>query len=71
MRDVVWNVDGEGGDLGLHWFHWGLRSFALHFLPTGQGCERDLDVRAGEPEGAPAKGKRIPRDLFRPPPVNT
>lgn len=68
MRDVVWNVDGEGGDVGLHWFHRGLRSFALHFLPAGQGCECDFDVGAGEPEGAPEEGKGILRDLFRPRP---
>lgn len=58
MSDVVWNVDGQRGDLGLYWFHWGLWSVALHFLPSGQGCECDLDVCAGEPESAPATEKQ-------------
>lgn len=57
MSDVVWNVDGQGGDLRLYWFHWGLWSLALHFLPTGQRCECDLDVCTGEPECAPVKVK--------------
>lgn len=58
MSDVVWNVDGQRGDLGLHRLHWGLWSFALHLLPGGQSRECDLDVCAGEPERAPAKGKK-------------
>lgn len=61
VSNVVWNVDGQWGDLRLHRLHRGLRSLALHFLPTGQGRERDLDVGAGEPEGAPAKGKTVLR----------
>lgn len=65
MSDVVWNVDGQGGDLGLHWFHWGLRSFAPHLLPTGQGRERDLDVRTGEPEGAPAGRKKKKKEAVQ------
>lgn len=57
MSDVVWNVDGQRGDLGLHRLHRGLWSFTLHLLPGGQGRECDLDVCAGEPERAPAKEK--------------
>lgn len=55
MRDVVWNVDGQRGDLGLHRLHGRLRGFTLGFLPAGQRRKRDLDVGAGEPEGAPAQ----------------
>lgn len=58
MSDVVWNVDGQWGDLGLYWFHGGLWSFAFHFFPAGQGRECDLDVCAGEPESAPATEKK-------------
>lgn len=65
MSDVVWNVDGQRGDLGLHRFHRRLRSFALGLLPAGQGRECDLDVGAGEPEGAPVRGET------RDPPMST
>lgn len=56
MSHVVWNVDGQRGDLGLHRLHRGLRGFALGFLPAGERRKRDLDVGAGEAEGAPAAG---------------
>lgn len=56
MSHVVWNVDGQRGDVRLHRLHRGLRGFALGFLPAGQRCEGDLDVGAGEAEGAPAAG---------------
>lgn len=56
MGDVVWNVDGQRGDLRLHRLHRRLRSFSLHLLAAGQSREGDLDVGAGEPEGAPAGG---------------
>lgn len=58
VSHVVWNVDGQRGDLGLHRLHRGLRGFALGLLPAGQRRERDLDVGAGEAEGAPAAGER-------------
>lgn len=58
MSDVVWNVDGQRGDLGLHWLHRRLRGFTLGFLPAGQCRKRDLDVGAGEPEGAPAQEQK-------------
>lgn len=58
MSHVVWNVDGQRGDLGLHRLHRRLRGFALGFLPAGQRRERDLDVGAGEAEGAPAAAER-------------
>lgn len=58
MSHVVWNVDGQRGDLGLHRLHRRLRGFSLAFLPAGQRRERDLDVGAGEAEGAPASGER-------------
>lgn len=55
MSNVVWNVDGQWGDLGLYRFYRGLRGLALRLLPAGQGGEGDLNVGAGEPEGAPAR----------------
>lgn len=55
MSNVFWNVDGQRGDLGLHWLHGGLGRLSLHFLPARQGRKCDLDVCAGEPERAPAK----------------
>lgn len=68
MSHVVWNVDGQRGDLGLHRLHRGLRGFALGLLPAGQRRERDLDVGAGEAEGAPAAGeRRVITRLPRPP----
>lgn len=57
MSHVVWNVDGQRGDLGLYRLHGGLRGFALGFLPAGERRKRDLDVRAGEAEGAPSTGE--------------
>lgn len=57
MSHVVWNVDGQRGDLGLHRLHRGLRGLALGFLPAGERRKRDLDVGAGEAEGAPAEGE--------------
>lgn len=58
MSDVVWNVDGQRGDLGLHGLHRRLRRLTLGFLPAGQRRKRDLDVGAGEPEGAPAQERK-------------
>lgn len=58
MSDVVWNVDGKGGDLWLYWFHWGLWRLTLGFLPTGQGREVDLNICAGKPECAAAGKKK-------------
>lgn len=58
MSHVVWNVDGQRGNLGLHRLHRGLRGFALGFLFAGKRRKRDLDVGAGEAEGAPAAGER-------------
>lgn len=56
VSHVVWNVDGQRGDLGLHRLHRRLQGFALGFLPAGERRKRDLDVGAGEAEGAPAAG---------------
>lgn len=57
VSDVVWNVDGQRGDLRLDRFDGRLRSFALQLLPAGQRRERDLDVCAREPERAPERKK--------------
>lgn len=51
----VWNVDGQGRDVGLHGLHWRLGCLLLLPLLAGQGSERDLDVCAREPERAPEK----------------
>lgn len=64
VSHVVRNVDGQRGDLRLHRLHRGLRGFALGFLPAGQRRKRDLDVGAGEAEGAPAAGERRRRRIF-------
>lgn len=55
MGDVVWNVDGQRGDLRLHRLHRRLGQLPLHLLPGGQRREGDFDVCAGEAERAPAR----------------
>lgn len=55
---VIWNVDGQGGDLRLDGFHRGLWGVPLILLVAGQGGECDLDVCAGEAKCAPLKRKR-------------
>lgn len=51
----VWNVDGQGRDVGLHGLHRRLGCLLLLPLLAGQRSERDLDVCAREPERAPEK----------------
>lgn len=58
VSHVIWNVDGQRGDLGLHRLHRGLRGFAFGFLAAGERRKRDLDIGAGEAEGAPAGAER-------------
>lgn len=51
----VWNVDGQGRDVGLHRLLRGLGRLLLLPLVAGQGSECYLDVRAREAERAPEK----------------
>lgn len=53
VGNVVWDVDGEGGDLRLHRLDGRLGGFTLFPLHTRQRREVDLNVSAGETEGAP------------------
>lgn len=55
MGDVVRNVDGQRGDLGLDRFHRRLRRVPAVSLVAGQGSECNFDIRAGKPESAPTK----------------
>ena len=51
----VWNVDGQGRDVGLHKLHLGPGSLLLLRLLTGRGSERDPEICAREPGGAHAR----------------
>lgn len=55
VSDVIWNVDGQRGYLRLDRFHWGLGRILSLLLFSGQNCESDLDVCAGESENAPLR----------------
>lgn len=55
MCDVVGNVDGQRGDLGLDRFDGRLRGVPALPPVAGQGRERNFDVCAGKSESAPAK----------------
>lgn len=53
VGDVVWNVDGQWGNLGLDGLDRWFRHVPWLLLVIGQGCERDLYTSAGEPETTP------------------
>lgn len=53
VGDVVWNVDGQWGNLGLDGLDRWFRHVPWLLLVIGQGCERDLYTGAGEPETTP------------------
>lgn len=73
VGDVVWNVDGQRRHLVLDGLDRWLRHVPTLLLIAGQGCERDLDVGAGEPETAPREQREggsqiiLGHDKCRPP----
>lgn len=54
VGDVVRNVDGQWGNLGLDGLDRWFRHVPWLLLVIGQGGERDLYTGAGEPEATPA-----------------
>lgn len=53
VGNVVGNVDGQWGNLGLDGPDWRFRHVPRLLLVIGQGCERNLYTCAGEPKTTP------------------
>lgn len=65
VGDVVWNVDGQWGNLGLDGLDRWFRHVPWLLLVIGQGCERDLYTCAGEPETTPENKKQAQTKNFK------